>query len=172
MPEAKREYSGAALSSFVLAFENSDRILKKVLDEAGVDRIDPEGWYDYDWAISVFCKIGQVVGRGALIEVGRKMIETAVYPPGIHDIHTLLAGLDMAYQLNTRGPNCGNITCTFEDDHSATLVWGVKGPYPCAFCWGILEGSCARYGVKALIEHGADGCKDDGADVCIYHVTW
>ncbi|MFV8756164.1 hypothetical protein ACNOYE_36915 [Nannocystaceae bacterium ST9] len=166
----KREYSGAALSSFVLAFENSEKIIQKLLADAGVDRIDADRWYDHAWAIAIFYKIGEEVGRGALMEVGRRMIETATYPPGIDDITSLLASLGVAYRLNARGPDIGDVVCTFEDDHSATLDWSAKGP--CALCWGILEGSCARYGVKALIEHGGEGCKDTGAATCIYHVSW
>ena len=170
MSAEKREYSGAALSSFVLAFANSDRIVEKLLTDAGVDRIDPGAWYDHDWAISLFYKIGEQVGRDALMEVGRRMIETAVYPPGIDNIYTLLMSLGDAYRLNCRGPGIGDVVCTIEDEHSATLDWSAKGP--CAIGMGILEGSCARYGVKPLIEHGADGCKDTGSPTCIYHVSW
>lgn len=166
----KREYSGAALNSFVLALEHSHNIVHKLLADAGVDRIDPDRWYDYDWAVSIFYRIGEQVGRGALIEVGRKMIESAVYPPGIDNIHTLLMSLGAAFRLNARGPGVGDILCTLDDDHSATLDWAVKGP--CALCIGILEGSCRRYGIEPMIEHGAGGCRDEGASTCIYHVSW
>ncbi|HEY8377972.1 MAG TPA: hypothetical protein VIK91_15855, partial [Nannocystis sp.] len=105
-----------------------------------------------------------------LMEVGRKMIESAVYPPGIDNIQTLLMSLGEAFRLNARGPGVGTVICTLEDDHSATLDWSAKGP--CALCIGILEGSCRRFGVEPMIEHGAGGCKDEGAPTCIYHVTW
>ena len=170
MSEEKREYSGAALNSFVLAFEQSEALMKKILADAGVDRIDPTVWYDYDWAIEIFYKIEREVGRAALIEVGRRMIETAPYPPGIDSIETLLPALGPAFSMNARGPKVGTITCTFDDETSATLDWSAKGP--CAICMGILEGSCTRYGVKPLIEHGPEGCKDTGAETCIYHVSW
>ncbi len=166
----KREYNGAALNSFILALGHSDRISQKLLSDAGVDRTDPARWYDFDWASSIYYKIEAQVGRGALIEVGRKMIESAEYPPGIDSIHTLLMSLDQAYRLNARGPGIGEITCTIEDEHSATLIWTPR--FPCALNIGIMEGSCSRYGAKALVEHGAGGCIDDGASACVYHVSW
>ncbi|NJK32437.1 MAG: hypothetical protein HC927_08510 [Deltaproteobacteria bacterium] len=166
----KREYSGAALNSFILALGHSGRVVQKLLADAGVDRIDPERWYDFDWARSIYYKIEAQVGRGAVIEVGRKMIETAEFPPGIDDIHSVLLSLDAAYRLNARGPDIGTITTTIEDEHSATLTWTPK--FPCALNIGIMEGSCSRYGAKALIEHGAGGCVDDGGDACVYHLSW
>src|SRR5690606_5603530 len=90
MTGAKREYSGAALNSFILALGHSHGIVQKILTHAGVDRIDPERWYEFGWAASIYYKIGVEVGRAALIEVGRKMIESAEYPGGINGIHTLL----------------------------------------------------------------------------------
>ncbi len=168
-PAEKREYSGAALLSFILALEDSELVLKKILRDAGVDRIDPEAWYDFDWSIAIFYKIEAEVGRAALIEVGRKMIETATYPPEINSLETLLPTIGYWYALNARGPDIGTITCEFDDDHSATLDWSARGP--CAIRLGILEGACARYGVKPLVEHGVD-CMDRGGKTCLLHVSW
>ncbi len=166
----KREYHGASLSSFVLALGHSQSLVQKILHDAGVERIDPERWYDFDLAIGIYRRIADQVGRGAVIAVGKKIIESAEFPPGIDDVKTLLCSLGAAYHLNTRGPDVGEIFCTIEDDHSATLEWSAGGP--CALNFGIIEGCCARYGVKALVEHGAGGCMEKGAPACIYHVSW
>ena len=32
--------------------------------------------------------------------------------------------------------------------------------------------ACARYGARALVEHGAGGCQDRGDPTCVYHVSW
>jgi predicted hydrocarbon binding protein len=169
MTAEKREYSGAALNSFILALGHSDLVVKKILADKGVDRIDPEIWYDFDFAISFFYKIEAEMGRAALSEVGKKMIETATYPPEIDSIQALLSGIGYWYELNARGPNVGTIVCTFEDEHTATLDWSCVGP--CSIRQGIIEGACARYGVKPLIEHG-EGCMDQGAKTCIFQVSW
>ncbi len=166
----KREYFGGALYSFVVALGQAQSVVQKLLADAGVERIDPERWYDYDWAISIFYKIEETIGPAALRAVGRQMIETAVYPPGLDSIQKMLMGLGYAFSLNSRGPDVGTVVCTLEDEYSATLDWSAKGP--CQLCYGILEGSCARFGAKPLIEHGAGGCKDKGDPTCIYHVSW
>jgi hypothetical protein len=166
----KNEYSGAALSSFVVALADSEAIVDKLLADAGIDRIDPEAWYDYDWAISFFRKIEKQIGRAALIKVGKSMIEAAPYPPEIDSVKALLSGLGHWFALNARGPSVGTITCEFEDDHTVVLDWSARGT--CAIAIGILEGACARFGVKPLIEHGPDECKDTGGSTCIYRVSW
>lgn len=167
---AKAEYYGAALNSFVLAFGESHAVVQKILVDAGIERIDPDRWYDYDWASSIFYRIGEQVGRAAVIAVGRKMIEAAVFPPGLDSVEKVLMSLGAAFKLNTRGADVGDILCTIEDEHSATIVRTQRGL--CAFNIGIIEGSCARHGVRPLIEHGAGGCQDDGAATCTYHVSW
>lgn len=170
MNAAKAEYYGAALNSFVLAFGEANGVVQKILADAGVGRIDPESWYDYDWASSIYYRIGEQVGRAAVMAVGRKMIEAAVFPPGIDSVQKVLMSLGAAFKLNTRGGDVGDILCTIEDDYSATIVRTQRGL--CPFNIGIIEGCCARYGVKPLIEHGAGGCQDDGAPTCTYHVNW
>lgn len=166
----EREYNGAALNSFILGLGHSKSVVDKILANAGVSRIDPERWYDFEWARSIYYAIHDRVGRGAIMEVGRKMIEAAEFPPGIDDIPSLLMSLGDAYRLNTRGPEVGEIHCTLEDEHAAVLVWTT--PFPCALGVGILEGSCSRYGAQALVEHSGGGCLDTGGDSCTYHVSW
>ncbi len=169
MSAEKPEYYGAALNSFVLAFGETDAVVRKILADAGVDSIDPERWYDYDWASSIYYRIGEQVGRAAVMTVGHKMIEAAAFPPGLDSVQEVLMSLGAWFKLNARGP-VGDIFCTLEDEHSATIVRTQKGL--CALNIGIIEGCCARYGVKPLIEHGAGGCQDSGAPTCTYHVSW
>lgn len=170
MTEARPEYYGAALNSFVLAFGEANSLVQKILSDAGVDHIDPTRWYDYEWASSIYYRIEQQVGPAAVATVGRKMIEAAVFPPGIDSVQAVLMSLGAAFKLNTRGPDVGDILCTIEDEHSATIERTQKGS--CAFNIGIIEGSCARYGARALVEHGAGGCQDRGDPTCVYHVSW
>jgi hypothetical protein len=167
----KREYSGAALNAFVLGLAHSQSVVDKILADAGVDKIDSEVWYDFDWAIGILLEIEKVLGPAVVRECGKKMIETAEYPPEINSVETLLPALGHWYALHARGPGVGTIECELDDDHSATLDWSTRRG-PCSFCIGILEGACERYGVKPLVEHGAGGCRHTGAPTCIYHVTW
>ena len=166
----KNEYSGAALTSFIVALSQSQPTIDKLLADAGVDHIDPEAWYDYDWAVGFFFTIEKLLGKDATAKVGRSMIEAASYPPEIDNITALLSGLGYWFELNARGPDVGKITCEFEDEHTAFIDNSARGP--CSLNVGIIEGACARYGITPLIEHGTGGCKDDGAPTCIYRVSW
>ena len=163
-------YNGAALNSFLLGLGHSETLVHKILRDHGVDSIDPNRWYPAEWAIKIYFAIHDQIGRGALIAVGKRMIETAPFPPGIADVKSVLLSLDAAYRLNVRGTGTGTITCEFDDDHNATLEWDTWGP--CALNIGIIEGCCSRFGAHALIEHGATGCMDHGATSCIYRVSW
>ncbi len=163
------EYNGAALNSFLLALNHSDAIVQKVLRDSGVERIDPDRWYEINWAIDIYFKIYEQVGRGAITAVGKKMIQTAVFPPGLDDIKSMLMSLDAAYRLNARGPDIGTITTEFHDDYSATSTWTTLGPCPLNI--GIIDGCCGRVGASALIEHAPGGCMDDGASACTYLIS-
>ena len=115
MGEEKAEYYGAALNSFVLAFSESEGLVAKILADAGVDQIDPDRWYDYDWTVEIYLRIARQVGRAAAIAVGKRMIEAAVFPPGIDSVPAVLMSLGAAFRLNARGP-VGDIVTTLEDD--------------------------------------------------------
>jgi hypothetical protein len=171
MKKYEGEYRGAALESLFLALGHSEGLVEKILRSSGADRIDPDRWYDLHWScIIVYGQIEAQIGRGAILAVGKKMIEAAVFPPGLDDVRTMLSSLDAAYRLNARGPNIGGILCTFDDDRSATLDWTAAGP--CALNIGIIQGCASRVGARPLVEHGATGCMERGAPSCIYHVSW
>ena len=170
----KNEQSGAALATFMVALADRRDIVDKILADAGVESIDPEAWYDYRWAVDIFYRIETELGKAALTEIGRFMVESAKYPPEIDSVEALLASLGAWFALNARGPDVGYIACEFEDEHTAIIdnsAWG-----PCSFNMGIIQGACARHGIVPLIEHGSDGCGDDGsgaqATTCFYRVSW
>lgn len=164
------QYNGAALHSFLLALGHSQPLVQKILRDHGVESIDANRWYEATWAIPIYYAIAEQIGRSAIIAVGKRMIETAPFPPGIDDVRSVLLSLDAAYKMNARGPDTGDITCEFEDDFSAVLEWDTWGP--CALNIGIIQGCCSRFGAHALVEHGATGCMDEGARSCVYRVSW
>ncbi len=145
-------------------------MIQKILSDYGVEGIDPERWYELNWAISFYTTIEKQVGSRAVTAVGLKMIETAPFPPDLKTVRDVLASLDAAFHLNARGPSTGSIVTTFDDDRSATIVWTAPGP--CALNLGIIQGCCTRFGARALVEHGATGCMERGAPSCTYLVTW
>jgi hypothetical protein len=163
-------YSGAALQAFVQGLEQSQSVVQKILGEHGLKAIDPSRWYDLNTARSIYDAVGKHVGPRTLRGIGLKMIETASLPPNVTDVSSVLATLDAAYNLNVRGPEIGNIRCTFDGDRNAAVEFTT--PFPCSLSSGIIQGCVKKYGALALIEHGANGCVDQGAGSCTYRVTW
>ena len=164
------QYQGAALQAFIRGLGHSQRLVDQILKDNGLTRIDAEQWYDLNTARAIYMAIARQVGDRSLHAVGLKMIESAPFPPEITDVTSVLASLGAAYHMNVRGTNIGDITCTFLDEHSAMVICST--PFPCALERGIVQGCCKKFGALALIEHGSDGCRDQGAPACTYRVTW
>lgn len=164
------QYLGAALRSFVRGLHQSEAIVRQILRNHGLEKIDENQWYDLNTARSIYYTVGSQVGERSLHAVGLEMIGSAQFPPAIDDIKSLLMSLDAAYRMNCRGPEIGAITCEFEDDHTALVVFAT--PFPCALSRGILQGCARKFAPDALIEHSPEGCVDKGASSCCFHVAW
>lgn len=170
MQSFQGEYSGAALLSFVRGLQHADALVRQILRNHQLEKIDEDRWYDLNTARSIYYTVGNQVGERSLQAVGLQMIDTAVFPPGIDDIRSVLASLDHAYKLNCRGPQIGVITCEFADDSTAIVTFST--PFPVALCRGILQGCCKRFMPNALIEQSASEA-DTGANVvCTFHISW
>jgi hypothetical protein len=170
MQQYDGSYSGEALQTFLKGLRQSEGLIQEILREHNLTTIDPQQWYPLDVARGIYRSVAQRVGDNTLFGVGLEMIGSAAFPPGIHDVPSVLASLDMAYRLNARGPQIGGITCTFGDDSSATVVFTT--PFPCALERGIVQGCCDRFNTPALLEHGSAECRDRGDERCVYFVSW
>ncbi|WAS94462.1 hypothetical protein [Nannocystis punicea] len=170
MKSFKGQYLGAALRSFVRALHQSEAVLRQILRNHGLERIDEEQWYDLNTARSIYYTVGAQVGERSLHGVGLQMIDAAQFPPGIDDIRAVLQSLDAAYRMNCRGPEIGAIICELEGDHTASVTFAT--PFPCALTRGILQGCARKFAPDALIEHSREGCVDRNGPSCCFHVEW
>lgn len=164
------QYSGAALSSFIMGLAHSEALVQRILDQHRLSQIDPNTWYDLNVARSIYMMVAEQVGSRSLKAIGQKMIEAAPFPPELNDVRSVLNALDSAYQMNVRGPNIGKILCEIEGDREATVTFGT--PFPCSLNIGIIQGCCEKFGARPLIEHAPGGCMDRGAKACSYRVGW
>ncbi|KYG08411.1 hypothetical protein BE21_23850 [Sorangium cellulosum] len=171
MSELDGQYSGAALHSFIRGLERSQTLIDRILKAHGLDGIDEDAWYPLETARSIFMAVGEQVGDVVLHAVGMKIMESARLPPEIKDPKGALASLNTAYRMNVRGSDIGYIATTFEDEHSAIIHYATP-LFPCAACRGVVQGCFKKFGQRALLEHGTDGCMDRGAPLCTFHITW
>jgi hypothetical protein len=164
------EYHGAALRAVILGLADAEQLVKMILREHGLESIEPDRWYDLSTARSIYQAVARRIGSRSLKAIGLKMVETAVFPPDLKDVRSVLAGLDAAYHMNVKGHDIGGIACEFSAARSATITYSTLTP--CALCLGIIEGCCRKYGARPLIDHGATGCRDRGDPSCIYRLSW
>lgn len=170
MQRFQGQYAGAALQSFVRGLGQSEALVRQILRNHRLERIDPDAWYDLDVARSIYYTVGEQVGERSLHAVGLQMIDAASFPPAIDDIQSVLRSLDHAYRLNCRGPQIGEIRCELEGEGAALVTFAT--PFPCALTRGILQGCARKFAPDALIEHGPEGCVDQGHPECTFQVTW
>jgi hypothetical protein len=170
MPAYEGEYSGAALSSFIKGLGQSESVIQRILQPHGLKAIDPEQWYDLELARAIYYDLEKHVGSRTLYNVGIQMIESAPFPPQINDVPSVLSSLNGAYSMNVRGPQIGGITTVLEDDDAAVVTFST--PFPCHLEQGVVAGCCKKFGATPLLEHGPEGCRDQGNPECVYHISW
>ena len=71
MTEAKREYSGAALSSFILALGHSHGVVEKILADAGVE-VELRRFPDLVHGFLHYVGVGRS-GRAAMTEIAGRL---------------------------------------------------------------------------------------------------
>lgn len=163
------EVLGACLYSTVVVLGGSQVVLQQLLKSHGLKSIDHEKWYPINLALAMFHTVAQQVGERTLNSIGAKMVDTAAWPPEVSDVRSMLLSMDPAYKLNFRGPNIGGCSITFDDEHSATVMFNAVTP--CALARGVVLAGARKFAPNALLEHG-ESCVEKGADHCIWYVTW
>jgi len=169
MTSSEGQYAGTALKGGILDL-SSPLLIEQILAAHGLNGVDEAEWYPLATALSIYRMIGEKVGPRVLHAIGSRIVTSAPYPPGITDIRSVLLSLNDSYHRNVRGPDIGHVACSFDDDRSATATFVT--PFPCVLCVGILQGCFKKYQQAALIEHGVDGCVDEGATLCTYRISW
>lgn len=167
--EYSGEYSGAALQAFINGV-SLQFVLTNILRQHGLDSIDPEHWYDFELARSLYQTIGRKVGASTLLRVGSGIIDAAEFPPSINDPHSALASIEHAYRHSVRGEGLGEIRYQRMDERCAELTFTT--PFPCVLDQGIMQGCCEKYGAAPKIDHTSESCRDRGDPSCSYTVSW
>lgn len=164
------EYAGCVIEGLMKALVQSPDTIQRILNEHGLQAIEPDKWYDLELTRAIFYDIQRLIGPRALYNVGVHVYLAAPVPPEIKDPASALASLDAVYRMNARGPDIGGVTTRMDGVRSARLKF--TQPIPCQLDQGICAGCCKRFGAVALVEHGPGGCRDDGNPFCEMHVSW
>lgn len=169
------EVCGSAVLAIIEGMGLFTSRAKEVLAAHGIDSPKPEGWYPQQAWLDAFKTISETLGARTLFEIGRKIPETAIWPPDVESIADGLASIDRAYQLNHRGGNIGSYQYYPLGGHSARII--CHNPYPCDFDQGIIKAIADRFKPPGTfmvqIDHDRTlPCRGEGADFCSYIVRW
>lgn len=161
-----------------------------VLREALVDAlghavVDPERWYPQEDVLRVYHKVDALLGGRGCERLGRLVEARAMIPPGLADVHGVLAGLDAIYHLNHRrdgaqmfDPATGAMLEGIGHYHyegragAREAVMRCDNPYPCRFDLGLFHGFAARFEPGVSVTHEPGACRRDGDAACVYRARW
>ncbi len=180
------EVNGATILSVVkgaAVFENTAR---KFLADNGLSNVEdsPDTWYPQQAWLDTFRALKTVVGNRTVYLIGKRIPESASFPPSIHTIEDALASIDIAYHMNHRrkgqvmfNPETGQMlegighyTLKLEGPGQATVV--CDNPYPCEFDRGIVTAMAERFQSLAEVTHAEGDCREKHGQCCAYRVTW
>ncbi|HVP38954.1 MAG TPA: hypothetical protein VMS93_07190 [Candidatus Saccharimonadales bacterium] len=168
------QVDGAAVLAVVQELEDLGGIGQRILARHGIVSPQPGSWYSQQAWLDAFREIAEKTGPATLRGIGRRIPETAVWPPEVSSIEAALGSIDLAYHLNHRGGEIGHYRFELAGPRSARLV--CENPYPCAFDLGIVERTAAKFapaGVNPVVKHDdTRECRQHGAEGCTYLVTW
>lgn len=181
------EVNGQTILSVVKGAGVFEQTARKYLANHNLGEVKDSGdaWYSQqDW-LDTFQEIQTTVGRQTVFLIGKKIPETAIFPPQIQTIEDALASIDVAYHLNHRkdrkvmfDPATGRMLEGIghygyklaEPKHSVLVC---ENPYPCHFDRGIITTMAYRFDFDAKVVHDdAAPCRDKGGESCTYHVRW
>lgn len=158
------------------------------LAKNGIADPKPGAWYPQQAWLNAFRSIVNEVGHVILFQIGRKIPESADWPPQVNDIHGALASIDIAYHMNHRlsgqlmfdpatsamREGIGHYDYQRINDLTATMI--CNNPYPCDFDTGIIVAVANKFkpdGFRVIVTHvHPDRCRKKGDDICSYTVNW
>jgi hypothetical protein len=167
------EVKGAAILSFLTGMGGFSGMFANILAEHGIAQPNAEAWYRQQSWLSAFETIASKVGPATLKNVGKKIPETAAWPPDVKTIEQALNSIDVAYHMNHRGGEIGHYVCEKIGERSIRIV--ADTPYPCDFDLGVVEATARKFapvGVTPTVTHNGAGCRKQGGMKCSYVVNW
>jgi hypothetical protein len=181
------EVSGKSVLSIVGGMGAFKTTARRILAENGIEDPLPGRWYrQQDW-LNAFKQIAESIGEKSLFLMGKDIIERANLPGSVTTLEEGLKRLDIGYRKNHRID--GQIIL---DSHNGRLLEGIGGycveltgersvqvsvdsPLPCDFDKGAITAIAEKYRPEGAlfvnVEHGGS-CRKNGAETCVYDVTW
>ena len=171
------EVSGEAVLAVVNALDAGKPTRLKILRKHGIVDPHPHEWYSQQAWLDAFKEMSEIFGVHTLFAIGEAIPENAIFPPGVDDLRSALASIDVAYHLNHRGGEIGHYTLSEFDEAKRTAIMVCNNPYPSEFDRGIITTMTRKFVSKDSVIYDVqlDRARETrlrGADSCTYFVTW
>lgn len=149
--------------------------VQKILAAHGLAPLEKDKWYPMVRLLDATQTIRVEIGPNTLKAVGRKIPESAEFPPSISSIKEAYPSIDVAYRMNHRGTgSIGGYRYEAVGERSGRMT--CDNPYPCEFDEGLLEATGERYrpqdSLWVRVEHQPGRCRKKGDSYCSYFITW
>lgn len=144
--------------------------LREALAERGIEDVAEGRWYPLEDFTAVLEMIGENAGPSTLRKLGVAVADDVDWRDRPDSPADALDGIAEVMRRYHRG-SVGDYRLEEADDGRATVT--CRGPYPCEFDKGILEGTAERFGASyARVDEVGDRCRDDRGTACSYEVRW
>lgn len=179
------EVNGQTIMSFYDALSEDKEIINGFFEDAGIINIKANDWYLMHHWLDVFKTIEEHLGSKTMFVIGKKILDNALFPPNIDEIHKGLSLIDVAYHMNhklngqimfdpstgAKLDGIGNYLYTQISEKSGVLVSDT--PYNCDFDRGIITSMARRFEplAQVILDESMDNRKE-GGDSSTYLINW
>ncbi|GHH00138.1 hypothetical protein [Comamonas sp. JC664] len=169
------EVIGQSILAIVNGMELAQSRALRILGENGIAPLKADTWYPMPALLKSFQLVFDKIGPSTVRTIGRKIPDSAHFPPDIDTLEKGLRAVDMAYRMNHRGKGgIGGYRFEAVDRRNARMV--CDNPYPCDLDLGLIEAIGDRFRPKdslwVRIEHEAKSCRRRGDSSCTYSINW
>lgn len=183
------EVNGATIMSVVKGMESFALIAKQYLLQAGLNEVqdDPNAWYPQQTWLDAFKLISENIGDSTLFQIGKKIPESAQFPPTVNSVESALQAIDVAYHMNHRkngqilfdpatgtiGEGIGNYHFRAGSAPNTAMVIA-ENPYPDSFDKGIIFSIASKF-TDTVVTVEADTSKpvrSTGGASTTFLVSW
>ena len=171
------EVKGVEVSSIAQAADHLSTVFGERIEEMlaanGLADVRPNSWYPLQSYLDVIRAVDRRIGEKTVFYIGKKLPELTEWPSGVETVIEGMESISGAYETVHRGGDIGYYRVESVTDGELRLR--CKNPYPCALDRGIIRGTGEQFSPPTayvgLAEQGT-GCRADGAEECVYEVTW
>ena len=149
------EVLGQTLLSSILGLPSfAQKNMLSILEEQGITNLDATKWYSIRTILAVYERVTIDFGPHTMFDLGKAVPANAQFPPGVNDIDSALASMDIGYQMNHKNGYVGFYKVIRHDKVEKEIIIQCYNPYPCDFDRGIITAMARKFqsGIRVVVD--------------------